>query len=204
MITFLKYSNGNTLPPVPLWVCSTHINRVVGRWASPLERILFSMSDKSKVPSGLVCTCRECTPATCATPPCSHIIMCAKSPTSISSPRPGQCAITGRSSKALLIWVAYCYLTTATISKQSLKLINHATSLNKDMMLFEYIILISIDFLWFYSQCLTIHCTFTHLEAHQKHSTAHYIFNSILWVWKCAQTRSFIHVYYLNMGKFRG
>ena len=74
------------------------------------------------------------------------------------------------------------------------------------VMVFGYLILISIDFYHFAVFSLTLvliekiyqtlktvfdHIS-KHLEVHQKYSAARRIFNSLLSVWKCGQTQSFL------------
>jgi len=84
------------------------------------------------------------------------------------------------------------------------------------MTVFGYLILISIDFYDFispFSPVLvsigkiyqTLKTVFDHISKHlevrQKYSTAHRIFHSLLGVWKCGQTRSFVFDILLPAGR---
>ena len=76
------------------------------------------------------------------------------------------------------------------------------------VMVFGYLILISIDFLRFYFSVYFLLLvsiekiyqtldtvsdhTSKHLEVRQKYSATRRIFNSLLGVWKCGQTRSIV------------
>ena len=60
---------------------------------------------------------------------------------------------------------------------------------------FGYLIFISIDFYDFIFPFIfqsVLDFIFKHLKVRQKYSGARCIFNSLLGVWKCGQTRSFV------------